>query len=271
MNVRVFSHRDATHLSLSLLLAEASVDLSALAYLRTNKPIAAASSASVVARYTCLVRAVCLIPFSQIISGRSSASSVARGLFDNLLDRGAGLFAGMKNILPVSKDFTVTKIVDALLNHKATAEVENYLYFDPKLARKCAHVIYFFLVSSRSLIIFNFPTDRFRDSAAKFAPKQQPAFSEAIVFMVGGGNYIEFQNLQVRCFFSYLYPSFPALSLSLSLLSPALSVSFPLPLCTLFSRDTSISSAASRHSLAGLCDHLPSEWRREHGGFVRGH
>jgi hypothetical protein len=71
-----------------------------------------------------------------IISLLSSASSVARGLFDNLLDRGAGLFAGVKNILPVSKDLVLTKIVDALLENRSIPEVEKYLYFDPKLAKK---------------------------------------------------------------------------------------------------------------------------------------
>jgi hypothetical protein len=68
----------------------------------------------------------------------SSATSVARGLFDNLLDRGAGLFAGVKNILPVSKDLPMTKVVDCILHNKASPETDNFLYFDPKLPKKCS-------------------------------------------------------------------------------------------------------------------------------------
>jgi hypothetical protein len=100
---------------------------------------------------------------------------VARGLFDNLLDRGAGLLSGVKNILPVSKDLTLTKIVDALMENKANSEAEAYLYFDPKT----------------------------RSSGGKNRPKQLPSFREAIVFVVGGGNYIEFQNLQVCTFYLF--------------------------------------------------------------------
>jgi hypothetical protein len=48
---------------------------------------------------------------------------------------------------------------------KNTLGVENYLYFDPK-----------------------FPPNS--------APRKNTPFREAIVFMIGGGNYIEYQNLQ---------------------------------------------------------------------------
>ena len=82
----------------------------------------------------------CLLDFLFLLS---SASSVARGLFDNLLDRGAGLFAGVKNILPVSKDLMLTKIVDALLENRSIPEVEKYLYFDPKLAKKGSSLFWF--------------------------------------------------------------------------------------------------------------------------------
>ena len=98
-------------------LAESGADMSVLVYLKANKAISNTTTTTA--------------------SSASSASSVARGLFDNLLDRGAGLFAGIKNILPVSKDLMMTKIVDALLNHKTIPEVENYLYFDPKVVKKC--------------------------------------------------------------------------------------------------------------------------------------
>jgi hypothetical protein len=52
-----------------------------------------------------------------------------------LLDRGAGLFAGVKNILPVSKDLPLTKLVDALMDNKSTPDADGFLYFDPKVAK----------------------------------------------------------------------------------------------------------------------------------------
>uniref|UniRef100_A0A1I8GP24 Sec1 family domain-containing protein 1 n=1 Tax=Macrostomum lignano TaxID=282301 RepID=A0A1I8GP24_9PLAT len=61
------------------------------------------------------------------------------------------------------------RIADCLMENRAgQAEVEEYRYFDPKLHR----------VTDPSQI-----------------PRQKQPFQEAIVFVVGGGNYIEYQNL----------------------------------------------------------------------------
>lgn len=49
---------------------------------------------------------------------------------------------------------------------KQSAETDDYCYFDPKQLK---------------------PTEQ--------APKNRTVFQEAIVFIVGGGNYIEYQNL----------------------------------------------------------------------------
>ena len=49
---------------------------------------------------------------------------------------------------------------------KANTEVDDYLYFDPKLLR-----------------------------GSDVCPKNRSPFQDAIVFMIGGGNYIEYQNL----------------------------------------------------------------------------
>ena len=59
---------------------------------------------------------------------------------------------------------------------KQSAQTEDYCYFDPKQLKNTEQV-----------------------------PKNKTAFQEAIVFIVGGGNYIEYQNLidyvKVRSFF----------------------------------------------------------------------
>lgn len=84
------------------------------------------------------------------------------GGFENLL-------SGVKNLLPARKELIVSKIVADIMTppQNEPSKADDYLYFDPKLNR-----------SSRS-------------------PRQHKmAFQEAIVFVVGGGNYIEYQNLQ---------------------------------------------------------------------------
>jgi hypothetical protein len=62
----------------------------------------------------------------------------------------------------------VTRIVDEIMEMKTSQETEDYRYFDPKQLR----------VTDSSQI-----------------PRNRTPFQEAIVFMVGGGNYIEYQNL----------------------------------------------------------------------------
>lgn len=75
---------------------------------------------------------------------------------------------GVKNLVVGNKNLPVTRIVDALMDNKSNPEVEDYRYFDPKMLR---------VTDSMSI------------------PRNKTPFSEAIVFIVGGGNYIEYQNL----------------------------------------------------------------------------
>eukprot|EP00455_Lapot_gusevi_P053536 TRINITY_DN8366_c0_g1_i3.p1 TRINITY_DN8366_c0_g1~~TRINITY_DN8366_c0_g1_i3.p1 ORF type:complete len:639 (-),score=163.75 TRINITY_DN8366_c0_g1_i3:10-1926(-) len=115
------------------------------------------------------------------ISTSQSSSSSSRGLLDNILDRGAGFLAGVKNILPSSTDLPVTKIVDSLLEGQGT-HAEQYLYFDPKIPKRG---------KGKGV------GAGIRPPAAGQGQGNQPnSFRDAIVFMLGGGNYVEFQNLQ---------------------------------------------------------------------------
>ena len=46
---------------------------------------------------------------------------------------GLGLLAaGVKNIMPTSKDLPLTKVVQALMDQKSHPEADAFLYFDPK-------------------------------------------------------------------------------------------------------------------------------------------
>jgi hypothetical protein len=64
------------------------------------------------------------------------------------------------------QNLPVTKITEQLMECRANSEYDDYLYFDPKLLR-----------------------------GSDVCPKNRSPFQDAIVFMIGGGNYIEYQNL----------------------------------------------------------------------------
>lgn len=90
-------------------------------------------------------------------------------MFSNLMSK-ASQFAmeGVKNLVVKEHKLPITKVVDALMEVKSKPEVEDYRYFDPKLLRT---------VDSNTMA------------------RSKSPFPEAIVFVVGGGNYIEYQNL----------------------------------------------------------------------------
>lgn len=83
-------------------------------------------------------------------------------------DRLSSAFSSsVRSLLPKSKDLYVSRIVGSLMEMKNALNVEDtYLYFDPRA------------------------TSRGGNITRKNAP-----FKEAIVFTVGGGNYVEYQNL----------------------------------------------------------------------------
>lgn len=64
------------------------------------------------------------------------------------------------------QNLPVTKITEQLMECKSGADTDDYLYIDPKLLK-----------------------------GGDVAPKNRPPFQDAVVFVVGGGNYIEYQNL----------------------------------------------------------------------------
>lgn len=83
--------------------------------------------------------------------------------------------SGVKNLLPARKDSVVTRIVDALMDpSSASAETlattDDYLLFDPRQQRGTMG----------------------KSSSAN----KRMQFSEAVVFVVGGGSYVEYSALQ---------------------------------------------------------------------------
>lgn len=103
--------------------------------------------------------------FNEVWSTHGTQPSQS-GKANDLLKSFRGIFStSVQYLMPASKDFSVTRIVDSVTELKASEGVDKYLYFDPK-----------------------FPPNQ--------TPRKNTPFKEAIVFMVGGGNYNEMQNIQ---------------------------------------------------------------------------
>ncbi|CAD6580664.1 MAG: Vesicle trafficking between the ER and Golgi [Cyphobasidiales sp. Tagirdzhanova-0007] len=105
-------------------------------------------------------------------------NSISSRLTDRLKEGGVGfdnLLSGVKNFLPARKDSVVTRIVDAFMEPSSAstdtlASTDEYLLFDPRQQRSTM-------------------------GKASSANKRMN-FSEAIVFVVGGGSYVEYSALQ---------------------------------------------------------------------------
>lgn len=75
--------------------------------------------------------------------------------------------AGVKNLLSSDRQLALTRIVEALMEGKPNPEIDSYLVFDPRSPK----------------------------SGAGSSHLKGP-FKEAMVFMIGGGNYMEYGGLQ---------------------------------------------------------------------------
>lgn len=75
----------------------------------------------------------------------------------------------------VKQNLPVTKITEQLMECRSGNDNDEYIYLDPKLLKR-----------------------------GDTLPKTRAPFQDAIVFVVGGGNYIEYQNLvdfiKVNCY-----------------------------------------------------------------------
>nr|CCA17714.1 SEC1 family transporter SLY1 putative [Albugo laibachii Nc14]CCA18360.1 SEC1 family transporter SLY1 putative [Albugo laibachii Nc14] len=98
---------------------------------------------------------------------QSSAASMSKfkGLAQGFLAQAA---ASVKNFLPENKKLHVTRVTDAICELRPNTEDDDFIYLDPKITANGAH---------------------------GQVPRQRTPFREAIVFMIGGGNYNEYQNL----------------------------------------------------------------------------
>jgi hypothetical protein len=109
-----------------------------------------------------------------VSSAVSSASGIVEQKWSGAIGKGIDWLAGnVKNLLPIKTDLPVTCIVKDIMQNTPipgddSSFSSKYLYFDPKV-----------------------PDDRSKDP-----PRIRTPFKQAIVCMIGGGNYVEYQNLQ---------------------------------------------------------------------------
>lgn len=101
---------------------------------------------------------------STLVSGKSNLVDWAGLLYGQSI---SVVTAGMKNLLSGGRELAVTRIVEALMEGKPNPEVDDYLTFDPRAPR----------------------------SGSGSASYLKGPFKEGIVFMIGGGNYVEYMSL----------------------------------------------------------------------------
>uniref|UniRef100_A0A0F7ZAM1 Sec1 family domain-containing protein 1 n=3 Tax=Crotalus TaxID=8728 RepID=A0A0F7ZAM1_CROAD len=109
--------------------------------------------------------------FAKMASGPAmygNSATKSLGLFSRVMNTGSQfVMEGVKNLVLKQQNLPATRILDNLMEMKSNPETDDYRYFDPKMLRGS-------------------------DSSV---PRNKNPFQEAIVFVVGGGNYIEYQNL----------------------------------------------------------------------------
>ncbi|KAI0984410.1 hypothetical protein GJ496_007744 [Pomphorhynchus laevis] len=98
----------------------------------------------------------------------TGSAATSTSMFSDLLSK-ASRFAmeGVKNFVVSKKKMPITRIVENLMQNKRNPETDAFACFDPQRANQYGA-----------------------------EPQQKTAFNEAIVFVVGGGNYMEYTNLE---------------------------------------------------------------------------
>ena len=164
---------DAEFDELSAALQGSGEALSSLTYLRRCRQV------SSVGRFLFLEFLFFVFQFSMIgnksleqsHTGAGQGGSIkAVSMFSSLISQSSNfVMAGVKNLVVKKHNLPLTKIVDEVMEQKQGKHNEEYKYLDPKILRG-------------------------QDGAQ--IPRTKTPFNDAIVFVVGGGNYIEYQNLQ---------------------------------------------------------------------------
>jgi sec1 family domain-containing protein 1 len=135
---------------------------------------------------------------SSRLTDRLKETGVPTGLSSNF----ESLIGGIKNFLPANRDLTVTKIVESIMDPSTASstalnKTEDFLYFDPRSAnaRGTMPPPVRAPTTGAGSNPGGLPGMPAPGTGASFGQRRQ-GFSEAIVFVVGGGSVDEYGNLQ---------------------------------------------------------------------------
>jgi len=104
----------------------------------------------------------------EISQGPGMTTTKSVSMFSKLMEKSSNfVMEGVKNLVVKKHDLPITKIVDDIMEQKSGKYNDEYRYLDPKILR-----------------------------GGDSIPRTKTTFNDAIVFVVGGGNYIEYQNLR---------------------------------------------------------------------------
>lgn len=98
------------------------------------------------------------------------------------------LISGVKNFLPANKLFPVTRLTEALMDPSAASnqslqETDDYIFLDPRASRN----------QNTGLGISGVGAP---GGASGGSRGRRMAFSEGVVFVVGGAGYVEYGNIE---------------------------------------------------------------------------
>ncbi|ETS81087.1 hypothetical protein PFICI_06089 [Pestalotiopsis fici W106-1] len=137
-------------------------------------------------------------------------SNLSSRLTDRVKDAGVTLPGGLnldslsgalKNLIPVNRDLTVTKIVESVMDPQtasssALAKTEGYMFFDPRSANARGTMPTPSAVrAGTGSTPGGLPGTQGPGMGASFGQRRQ-GYTDAIVFVVGGGSMDEYGNLQ---------------------------------------------------------------------------
>ncbi|MES1921210.1 Vesicle trafficking between the ER and Golgi, partial [Bonamia ostreae] len=120
----------------------------------------------------------------------SKATELTENLWKNVVDKSAQIFAEVKNMLPTSKLSPLSRIVDEITTNRLSARKENgFLSFSENDEKA---------ISNNKKVAFATIDPQVLEKEKNFGTSFGTRFGreKVIVFVVGGGSYVEFQNLE---------------------------------------------------------------------------
>ncbi|KAI0651970.1 Sec1-like protein [Trametes meyenii] len=161
-------------------------DVSAFEYVRRTREISKMTAPSALGGSSTPVPGAST-PGGELFKGFSALSN---RLTDRLKDGGLeNLISGVKNFLPANKLLPVTRLTEALMDPSAASnqslqETDDYIFLDPRAPRN----------PNAGLGISGVGAPG--GAGAGSGRARRMAFSEGIVFVVGGAGYVEYGNLE---------------------------------------------------------------------------